>query len=228
MVKKVLGCFLLLVFLVVLGLWSPWRKWDINFLQLLGIDGQEDFSSLKIRSLAGELDIYIDGELKGSANVADNDFAEITPVTVGEHLVTIKRKAEGAKYFELSRKINFDAGVDVVVAYDLGPSAAFSEGHILYSRRNYDGTDSPKLSISTNPDTVEVFLDGVSVGTAPLKELQLDITKQHKVKLVKPGYDSLEITILPEKQEARDLLKNLTLNLEVNLFAQPIKINTAE
>ncbi len=225
MFKKIFTGLFVLVFLVLMAIWSPWEQWDFNFLKFIGVDNTEEYSSLKVKALEGQIEIYIDNELKGTADSLDADFSEITPINKGEHTVTIKRKSENTKYFELSRKINFEPGFDVVVAYDLGPSEYFSEGHILYSRKNYSNEANPRLNILSTPENVEVSIDGVVVGTAPLKDIQLDINGQHVIKFVKPGFETLEITILPEKQEARDNLKNLTLTLEVNLFAQPLKVN---
>jgi hypothetical protein len=229
MIKKLFTGLLVLTFLVVLAIWSPWDQWNFSFLKLIGVDNSEVYATLKVKSLEGELEIYVDQELKGTANSADADFAEITPISIGEHTVTLKRKPAAAnstaKFFELTRKINFEPGIDVVIAYDLGPSENFTEGHILYTRKNYTKAAEPLLNVVSMPEGVEVSIDGVVVGTAPLKDIQLNKNSQHKIKFTKAGYDALEITIMPEKQEGRDLLMNLTLMLEVNLFAQPLKVN---
>jgi hypothetical protein len=226
MFKKILTTIAVIIGLILLAIWSPWQNWHINFLQLIGVDTAEDFATLKIKSLAGELEIYVDDELKGTANAADSDFAEITPISVGEHTVTLKRKEASDKYYVMTKKINFEPGVDVVIAYDLGPNEYFSEGHILYSRKNYTADNKVLLDISTTPVGCQIYLDNNLIGTAPLNDIELDITAQHKLKFVQTGYDSLEITILPESQNDRNKLLGLTLDLEVNLFAQPIKITT--
>ena len=225
MFKKIFTGLLILAFLVVLAIWSPWEQWNISIFKIIGVDTSEEFASLKVKALEGEVDVYIDNELKGSAAAVDADFAEITPISKGEHTVTLKRKSASAKYYELTRKINFEPGIDVVIAYDLGPSEYFSEGHILYARKNFTNENNPRLNVASVPEGVAVSIDGVAVGTAPLKDIQLDLNGQHKVKFTKTGYEPLEITILPEKQDGRDKLKGLTLTLEVTLFAQPIKVN---
>lgn len=227
MFKKILGVLILIIGLIVLAFWSPWTNWNIDVLQLIGIDTKKDFASLKVKSLSGEVEIYIDNELQGTANAQDTDFSEITPVMVGEHLISLKRKGADNKSYVMTKKLNFEPGVDVVIAYDLGPNEYFSEGHILYSRKNYSLQNDVLLNITMNPQAAEIYLDGTLIGTAPLNNIELDNSKQHKLKFVKTGYDPLEITILPEKQDARDKLLGLTLDLEVNLFAQPIKVTTA-
>lgn len=224
MIKKIRNLFLLFLLLLLLGFWSPWNDWDINFLQLIGIDTQPKLATLKVKSLAGNIDIFIDEQNMGSVT-ADDEFAEITTISKGEHLIQLKRLTEKEGiYYELSRKLNFEPGVEVVIAYDLGPSEEFSEGHILYTAPNFNKDSAPDLNIISEPDDVAVFLDDSQIGTTPLKELELDISKQHKVRFEKQGYDTLEFILLPESQEARDKLKGLSLQLEVNLFLQPMKL----
>lgn len=215
---------LLLIVLILIGIWSPWHNWDFSFLSMIGIENDNSYSTLKVKSLSGSLDIYIDDKLEGSV-VADESFAEINTIKEGMHLVKLKRQSEnGDIYFELNKEINFISGVEVVMAYDLGPSEAFSEGHILYTSKNYKKNQNPVVNIISSPEDVNVFIDDEQIGTTPISELELDLSRQHKIRFEKTGYDSLEFMILPEDQESRDKLKDLTINLEVNLFLQPVKI----
>lgn len=224
MAKKVRNLFLLFVLLILLGFWSPWNDWDINFLQFVGIDTQEKYATLKVKSLAGSLQIFVDDESMGTVS-ADEDFAEITTIEKGEHLIKLKKESEEeGVYYELNRKINFEPGVEVVITYDLGPSELFSEGQILYTSTNFSDTEVSKLNIISEPNEVAVYLNDSLIGTTPLKELELDITRQHKIRFEKQGYDTLEFVLLPESQEDRDKLKGLSLHLEVNLFLQPVKL----
>ncbi len=215
---------LLLIVLVLIGIWSPWNSWDFSFLSLIGIDKDSTYSTLKVKSLSGSIDIYVDEKLEGNV-VDDESFAEINTIKEGMHLIKLQRKSEaGNVYFELNKEINFISGVEVVMAYDLGPSEAFTEGHILYASKNFKKNENPILNVISAPIEVNVFIDDEQIGTTPLNELELDISRQHKIRFEKDGYDSLEFMILPEDQESRDKLKDLTINLEVNLFLQPVKI----
>ena len=221
--KKVLTIILIGAFLVVLGLWSPWYKLNLNFFNLFGINSANKYSILKVKSLHGDLSVYIDDQLKATAT--DNtDFTEISPITPGEHKITLKKQNNG-NYYQFERKVNFEPGLDVVLAYDLGPSQLFSEGHLLYSRKNFLNLANPRLTIYSSPDNVEVYIDGNLVGNTVIKDIELDISKQHNMKFIKKGYDTIEMTLLPELQSDRDKLKNYDLIFEVNLFTQPIKIN---
>jgi hypothetical protein len=221
--KKVLTIIIIGVFFIILALWSPWYKLNLNFLNLFGIESVTKFAILKVKSLNGEINIYVDNELKGTAT--DNmDFTEISQITPGEHTVSLKRNSNG-NYYQFERKVNFEASLDVILTYDLGPSQLFSEGHLLYSQKNFLNLANPRLTIYSAPDNVEVYIDEKLIGNSVIKDFELDISKQHKLKLIKKGYDTMEVTLLPEEQSDRDKLKNYDLIFEVNLFTQPIKIN---
>jgi hypothetical protein len=223
MLKKIEAIILIVVFLVILGLWSPWNNWNINILNLFGIDSNEKYSTLKVKSIQGAVSIYVDEELKGTAS-DNSDFAEINPIIPGEHTITLKKESNG-NYYQFVRKVNFEPGLDVVVAYDLGPSQVFSEGHILYTRKNFLNLKNPRLSVYSSPEDASVYLDDVLVGVTVLKDLELDKAIQHKLRFEKKGYDTMEILILPENLVDREKLANYDIVLEVNLFLQPVKIN---
>jgi hypothetical protein len=223
-VRKFFVILLFIIFLLILAVWSPWHSWNFNILNLVGINAQEKLATLKVKSLAGDIDIFLDGELKATAKEGE-DFAVVPSVSTGEHLVSLKRRSNGnITYFELVRKLNFEPGIDVVLAYDLGPSEVFTEGHILYARNNFSNEQQARINISSTPENVTVLLDNLQIGTTSLKDIQLDVSAQHTLRFEKPGYDPLEFTIMPENQSDRDKLKGLTLTLEVNLFAQPVKV----
>lgn len=208
----------------MLAVWSPWQNWNLSFTNLLGIESKEEYSALKVKSLAGEIDVFLDGEYKDSAS-SESDFLEIFPVSPGEHTVLLTRR-DADDYAQIVRKINFEPAVDVIVGFEIGPTEDFSEGHILYATKSYTSEGNPVAEIFSLPEMVKVSLDDKYIGETPLKEIPLDIGSKHKLKFEKEGYDSLEIEILPDTQEARDKLKNMVLNLEITLFARPIKIVT--
>jgi hypothetical protein len=213
---------LIVIFLVILGLWSPWNNWNINLLNLFGIDSNEKYSTLKVKSIQGSFNIYIDDEINGSAT-DNSDFFEINPITPGEHTISLRKESNG-NYFQFVRKVNFEPGLDVVVAYDLGPSQSFSEGHILYTRKNFLNTKNPRLSVYSSPEDVSVYLDDILIGTTVIKDFELDKAIQHKLRFEKKGYDTMEIMILPEDIADREKLSNYDIIIEANLFLQPVNI----
>jgi hypothetical protein len=219
--KKVLIILTIIIALIGLAIWAPWYRWNFNFLSLFGIENVEKYSDLKVKSLSGEIEIYVDKEFKGS--VTDNeDFADIT-LKVGDHAIELKRRSP-ANYYSFNETITFEQGVEVDVAYDLGPSETFSEGYVFYTKKNFTNDGKPKLNIYSAPDMTKVFIDDIFIGESPLRSIDLDISKQHTVKFQKDGYDDLVFTILPENIEDRQKLVNFDLIIETKLFLQPVKI----
>ncbi|MFQ5492823.1 MAG: hypothetical protein ACE5DX_01540 [Candidatus Dojkabacteria bacterium] len=222
--KKIALVILILSGLLVLAVWSPWQNWNLSLTNLLGIEAKEEFSALKVKSLTGEIDIFIDGEYRDTAS-PETDLLEIFPIDPGEHTVLLRRRNH-EDYEEVVRKINFEPQIDVIVGYEIGPSETFSEGHILYARKSFASPGSPLLEIFSSPEKINVFLDNQFIGETPLKDVNLDISDQRKLRFEKDGYDELEIIVLPESQEERDKLKDTILTIEINLFARPINIVT--
>jgi hypothetical protein len=223
MLKRLALIVVILVCLVGLGVWSPWQQWKLNLPSILGIQSPEQFGSLKVKSLSGDIDVFVDGEFKDTASADDSDFLEIVPISPGEHTIRMVRRDEPG-FPEVIRKLNFEPGADVVVAYEMGPSESFSEGHILYARKSFENKGKPQLEIFSTPDNTKVTLDGTYLGQAPLKDIELDTNSKHKLKFEKDGYDPLEIDIFPDTQADRDKLKDMILTLEINLFERPVKV----
>ncbi|HLD03706.1 MAG TPA: PEGA domain-containing protein [Candidatus Dojkabacteria bacterium] len=222
MLKKPVIIILIAIGLIVLAFWSPWSNLNFSLLNIFGISSVEKFATLKVKSLAGEIEVLIDGEYQDSVK-SESDFLELTQINPGEHLIVLQRK--GMDY-QVTRKINFEHGVDVVIAYEIGPTQEFSEGHILYTRKSFASEANTLIEIFSTPEHIKVFLDGVLIGETPLKDLDLDISGKHKLRFEKTGYDSMEIEVLPETQEERNKLKNLLINLEVSLFTRPVRVVT--
>jgi len=222
MLKKVSILVLFLVGLFALAIWSPWYKWNINFYSIFGIENVDKYSGLKVMSLAGEIDIYVDNEYKGV--ISDNeDFADISSLKAGSHNITLKNK-NMVSFYTFSKDLVFEPGVDVVVAYDLGPNEKFSEGHIFYTRKNYTHTGMAKLFIYASPEKSKVYLDDVFIGESPILSIDLDIDMQHKIQIQSEGYQTLEFTILPTEIDSRKKLLDFDLILEAKLFLLPVKI----
>jgi hypothetical protein len=222
-VKKIIIVVLIVLVLLMLGAWSPWNNWNLKWISLLGIDVSGKTSGLNVLSHSGNIDVYIDNIYKGTT-IDNENFLEISPVDPGEHFIKLTKKTETGEYAEIIRKINFEPVVDVVVAYEIGPSERFSEGHILYTQKNYSKSDTTTLEIFSTPTKIKVSFDNKYIGDTPIKDIPIDLKSKHSLTFEREGYDSLSIEILPDSQEDRDKLKNLKLVLEVNLFARPLEI----
>lgn len=215
---------IIVVALVVLAFFSPWRKINIDLATLFGIEQAEKSSGLSVSSFAGEIEVYVDGKLEGIASPA---VPLILPkVAEGERLIKLTRKSEVPQaYYSYSKLLPLVEGTEVQIAYELGPTQEFSGGHVIRAAgtRTSD-TKNVRLSVSTNVSDVEIYLDDSYIGLSPLSSYTLSTGSQHRLELRRPGYDTQVFTILPEAQEDRDRLAGYVLDVTVDMFLQPIDI----
>ncbi len=216
---------ILILLAFLLAIWSPWNSWNISLTRLLGIDPPEEIGGLQVSSLAGTLEVYIDGSLKGTVDPEKSPLT-IPAVEPGERQIKLIRKSdvEGA-FYQFNQLVKFESGVDVILAYELGPTAEFSEGHLIYATKTAK-VANPELSLNivSSAEGSNVKIDDLDVGQTPIVTYKLDLTKQHKLVISKLGFDSQEFVILPTEQKDRDKLKGYNLNVNVDLFLQPIGI----
>ncbi len=222
--RKTFSIIILFVIAVLCAFWSPWTSWQLSITSLLGIAPPAETTGLQVTSLAGDLEVYIDGILQGKVGVNDSPIT-IPGVQPGEHQVRLKRLSavEGA-YYELNRLIKFEPGVDVVIAYELGPSAEFSGGHIIYAIKSTELTTGVKLNLDVNVEEADVLIDDRELGKSPIVGQILSGDRAHLLKVEKRGYDGQEFKLLPESQEERDKILGYTLYVKVDLFLQPIPV----
>jgi hypothetical protein len=209
----------------LLAVWSPWNSWNLSITRLLGIEPPEEIGGLEVSSLAGTLEVYVDGNLKGTVDPEKSPLI-IPAVEPGERQIKLIRKSdvEGA-YYQFNKLVKFESGVDVILAYELGPTAEFSEGHIIYATKTAKVSNPEvSLNLTSSADDSEVKIDDLDIGQTPIVAYKLDLTKQHKLLISKNGYESQEFIILPAEQKDRDKLKGYNLNVDVDLFLQPIAV----
>lgn len=222
--RKVVSIAILLLLCILLALWSPWLYIKIDLGALFGVQRPEDISGLQVYSQSGELEVYLDGELRGTATVEKPYILDV--VTPGEHLVSLKRVSEVPNSFwSFSKLVEFEMGTSVVVSYNLGPEEEFSEGHIIYATEKGEQRPS-KLNIEISASDASVRIDNSAVQQINENTFVSDISldSQKRVSISKRGYEDLEFTILPDNQEDRDRLKNFDLNIEVHLMLQPVEV----
>jgi hypothetical protein len=225
MLKKFLIVTMLVVFCVVCAVLAPWQNWNFNITSLFGITPPEKFARLQVSSLAGEIEIVIDGEVRGSVGPEGSPLL-IEDIKPGQRLVKLVRVGEKPEaYISFERLANFSSDIDTVIAYELGPSEQFSEGHVISAFKNYLKPDTTLLNVNTTPSDVKVSLDGAEIGRSPLQGITLDTTAVHKLRLEKQGYEPLEISLLPESPDERAKLVGYEINVEANLFLIPLKLD---
>lgn len=206
------------------ALWSPWTSWNISFSRLLGIEPPPQIGGLQVTSLAGELEVFVDGISQGKVT-PDSSPLTIPAIDPGERQIRLKRIATvDEAYWEFNKLIKFESGVDVVISYELGPTEEFSEGHVIYATRTTDKVDGLRLNLTSSVEDAVVKIDDVTVGNTPLVAQVISKDKQHTLLISKKGYESQEFKLLPESQEDRDKISGYNLNVLVDLFLQPIAI----
>ena len=224
--KKLASVLIIIVIVVLLGLWSPWRGISIDIGSIFGINQQESLSGLQIYSLSGTLQIFVDNELKGEVTpeTSPNFIDKINP---GEHLIRLERKSDiPNSYWNLNKLVNFEKGTNVVISYNIGTEEVFSEGQIIYATKKTDPSKSSQLRVNLSVNGFSTQLDTLPLESVALNEYttNLDLSRQHTIKLAKNGYESSDFTVLPSTQEDRDKLKDYDLTIEAQLMFQPVNV----
>ncbi len=226
--RSVLSIIIVLLICTVVGLWSPWLQLNISISKLFGVEEPDSISGLEVYSLSGELEVYIDEEKAEGTAVFNESPLIIDEVEPGNRLIRIIRKSDFPdSYWSFSKLINFEQGKTVVITYNLGPEEQFSEGHVITVSKSDLQADSNRavINFKANVSGANLFIDDAPfvITTKELSET-LALNKQHIIKVEKPGYETLEFTILPKDQEDRDALKGYDINVDIYLMAQPILV----
>lgn len=162
---------------------------------------------LKVESNLGA-EVFLEGKSLGKSPLQKKDLK------VGSYDLVIKAtlptfpktagEKEGFKNLEFKQKIDLQPSAVTAVKYEFAPDEIFSSGEIL-SLRNGAG-----LSVTTNPENAEVFLEGKSLGNSPLSQI-ID-PGVHLLKVGKEGYVSREVEINIEERFRLTAWVSLALN----------------
>ncbi len=223
MKKPILITILILVSILV-ALWSPWLKWKFDLIEIFGVEKAPLISGLQVYSLSGEIEVFVDGESKGSVTTEESPLI-VDNIEPGEKLVRIQRETEvPSAYTSFNQLVDFEENTDIVISINLGPTEDFSEWHIIYPDKKDNANEQSNLNISVNTEDTEVSLDGVNLSFDDNHNATYPITldKQFNLKIFKAGYEEQEITLLPETQGDRDKLKDYDINVDVHLMLQPL------
>lgn len=221
--KNIIKILILLTICVLLGLWSPWVSWNIDLAGLFDVETPDEISGLQVSSLIGELEVKVDGEIKGTIT-PENSPLFIAAVDPGERQIEIRRLSsfENA-YWKFNQNINFVTGVDVVISLGLGPSQIFSEGTIISATKKTN--ENYNLVISANTDDPSISINTIGViGQNNQVSDSLTLDRQHLITVSKNGYETLEFRVFPAEQEERDKIKDYVVNVETILMLQPVRL----
>lgn len=150
--------------------------------------------------------VFLNGE-----NVGETPYAnkEIKP---GEYTIKlIATSGDGLVPYEIKRKLSEE--VTTIIARNLAGSDPDSSGYILTF--DPEGADHTYLSVISDPDAVNLNLDGQPSGFTPLSKIEI-APGTHSILLTSPGY--LEQTISVNAAKGYNLvvsakLASQTINL---------------
>lgn len=221
--------FVFIIFICILvALWSPWLYWKFDLVSLFGVKKPDPISGLQVFSLSGELEVFLDNKSYGKVKVETSPFI-LDKVSVGEHLITLKRTSSIKNaYWNFNKLVTFEQGTNVVISYNIGPSLEFSEGEVIYAIKKPDLTKASQLNINTNISEPNIQLDNAQpqrVRGSSSYSQSIALDTQHKVKISKQGFESLEFTVLPESNDDRNKLKDYDINIDSQLLYQPVEVN---
>ena len=209
-----------IILAVFAAIFIPWENLYVIRDNILGIG--ESYASLKIYSLGGDMEVYLDDESKGIVRAQDS-FLEVFPIEVGEHSVKlIREESEGEFYPGFKRVILFEKGFETVISWEIGPTYDSSSGWILYAKKMVGDEDYAYLNIRCEPEDCSLQENDGDNMEAPISDLELSLDSRHSYRVSGYGYQDLEFQILPEEEEARLKLGGYDLFLEVNLYKIPI------
>ncbi len=224
MLKKFVVVIIIVVLAVICAVAAPWQNWNITIFSFLGLAPPTQLARLQVTSLAGELEILVDGQTKGSVGPEGSPFI-IEDIEPGQRLVKLVRVSEtDGAYTAFERLLNFNQDIDTVIAYELGPTEEFSEGTVITAFRSFSNDQRTTLNIETSPGDVKASLNGQDIGLTNLEGIEIDISNIARIKLEKQGYETIELNLLPEDSAQREKLKGYEIQLEANLFLIPIRI----
>jgi hypothetical protein len=152
--------------------------------------------SLRIISNEPDVEIYVDGEDKGKAPVT------LDAIRPGEHIVGARKK--GFKPQEQTQRV------------------ASNENAIVSFRMEVAPPDRPHagLKVQSTIPNAEVFLDGSSLGRAPVDRNDLDPGK-HYVSVHRDGYSDFKREVVLQENQAITLVADLSASGSLRVLSTP-------
>ena len=152
--------------------------------------------SLRIISNEPDVEIYVDGEDKGKAPVT------LDAIRPGEHIVGARKK--GFKPQEQTQRV------------------ASNENAIVSFRMEVAPPDRPHagLKVQSTIPNAEVFLDGSSLGRAPVDRNDLDPGK-HYVSVHRDGYSDFKREIVLQENQSVTLVADLSASGSLRILSTP-------
>jgi hypothetical protein len=180
--------------------YPPWRQTVTvaagQQVKVAASFGAATASSLRIISNEPDVEIFVDGEQKGKAPVT------IQGIKPGEHIVGGRK----ARFKSLEQTVRVAAGENAIVSF----------------RMEVAPPDRPRavLKVQSQVPNAEVFLDGSSLGRAPVDRNDLDPGK-HYVVVHKDGFTDFKREIILIENQPVTLVADLAATGGLRILSSP-------
>lgn len=165
-------------------------------------------SALEVETVP-EAKVFLDGKELGKTPFEDENLSP------GEYTLSLLPQ-ENASFSAWQRKIRLNPHLLTYVSYLFGPSEQESAGQTLTLQAT--GGSKGEIVVVSDPDGVNIFLDGENQGTAP-KVLSGLITGEHQLNFSLVGYHERNLRV--KTLSGHKLLVNVRLAKEAEKEAQP-------
>jgi hypothetical protein len=178
----------------------PWRQTVTipagQQVKVAATFGAATSSSLRIISNEPDVEVFVDGEPKGKAPVTMNG------IKPGEHIVGGRKQ----RFKPVEQTVRVAAGENAIVSF----------------RMEVAPPDRPRatLKIQSQVPNAEVFLDGSSLGRAPVDRNDLDPGK-HYVVVHKDGFTDFKREIILIENQTVTLVADLSASGSVRILSTP-------
>jgi len=217
--------FTILIVLVLLALavFSPWRNLNINLGSLLGIKNTSETSTLEVSSLGGKLKVFLDDNEVGSTNFQDPKL-EISPIVAGTHKLKLMRDSDSI-YPTYEKIILFAPGISSSISYELGLSEDMTNGWLIVPEKKVIKTTSTDTNITFRvlPEDATLSINGEKKDS---KVVKLDPKTKYDVRLTKEGYLPLSFQILGFDENKVKQSLEYEYIVDVKLGSIPLKVES--
>ena len=155
--------------------------------------------------------VFINGEEKGQAPFSNQD---LKPGSYSIKLVP-EGGVDGQNFSLWETSVDLRAGATTIINHTFAELEVDSFGSVLELRQDVAG--KTYLSIVTDPDTVNVSLDGKPSGYTPLSKIEVS-PGSHQLLLTSPGYKEQELAV--------QAVKDYNLIVNAKLASDTITLTT--
>lgn len=152
--------------------------------------------------------VFLNGEEVGTTPYTDRDLA------VGDYQVKLVPQGEDS-FIPWETQLTLHPAVTTIVSYNFAEAETDATSYILELRQ--EAGDGTYLSVISEPDTVNLTIDGKPTGYTPAAKLD-STPGAHQLNLTSPGYKPLDLSV--------NAVKGYNLIVNVKLSSDPILLTS--